>query len=149
MVMSPSRPSPPGRSGTRASIGRVLVVDDDDALRECLRIVLENAGYRVVCAGDGVSALALMHRETIGVVVLDLRLPQMDGYELRRRQLLEPALAKIPIVVLTGDTHASLGDDVPVLWKPFEIADLLKVVWACCLRGEAAEASTPDVRKKR
>jgi len=111
------------------------VVEDDEALRVSLRDVLEDAGYGVVCVRDGVEALAAMRREPICFVLLDMHLPTMDGAEFRRRQLADPALADVPVAVLTSDAHANLGDGVPVLWKPFDLDDLLRLVRACSAAG--------------
>jgi CheY-like chemotaxis protein len=122
----------------------VLVVEDDEALRVALRDVLEEAGYSVTCVRDGFEALGVMRREPICFVLLDMHLPTMDGHEFRRRQLDEPVLAEVPIAVLTSDSRASLGDDVPVLWKPFDLDDLLRVVRACCSAGRTS--LTPPAR---
>jgi CheY-like chemotaxis protein len=127
----------------------VLVVEEDSALRDALRDVLEDAGYGVVCVRDGVEAFATMRREPICFVLLDLHSPLMDGPEFRRRQLADPALAEVPLAVLTCDARASLGDDVPVLWKPFDIEDLLKVVRAFSAAGGVSRASAnPNGRRK-
>jgi CheY-like chemotaxis protein len=124
----------------------VLVVEDDDALRAALRDVLEEAGYGVVCVRDGVDALGVMRREPICFVLLDMHLPTMDGAEFRRHQLGDPALAVVPLAVLTSDARASLGDDVPVLWKPFDVDDLLRVVRACCAAGSVSWAPPARTR---
>ena len=138
----------PARSGTRLATGRVLVVENDDAMREALRDLLEDAGYGVVCARDGVEALAALRREAICFVLLDLHLPTMDGFELRRRQLEDPALASVPVAVLTSDAHGTLGDTVPVIWKPFAAEDLLKVVRACCARGDVTTPTVPPAAER-
>ena len=59
----------------------ILVVDDDKNTRRLLQAVLENANYTVTTAGDGEEALAVMDREHIDLVVLDVMMPRMDGYE--------------------------------------------------------------------
>ena len=146
--MPPSSTRPPaGRSGTRLATGRVLVVEDDEPLRIALRDVLEEAGYAVVCVRDGVEALGVMRREPICFVLLDMHLPTMDGEEFRRRQLEDPSLAEVPIAVLTSDARAGLGDDVPVLWKPFDLDDLLRVVRACCAAGEVSLSASARGRR--
>jgi CheY-like chemotaxis protein len=61
---------------------RILVVDDDDALRESLELVLAAEGYEVVGARDGASALAALEAAPVDVVLCDLRMPGMDGLEL-------------------------------------------------------------------
>ena len=125
------------------------MVEDDEALRVSLRDVLEDAGYGVTCVRDGVDALAVMRREPVCFVLLDMHLPTMDGAEFRRRQLADPALADVPIAVLTSDAHANLGDDVPVLWKPFDLDDLLRLVRACCAAGGVSGVDAARRRRQK
>jgi CheY-like chemotaxis protein len=119
--------APPRGSGTRAIVGRVLVVEDNDAMRDAFRDLLEDAGYVVRVARHGEEALAILRREPISVVVLDLRMPSMDGREFRRLQLDDPAIADVPIVVVTAERNAAL-DDLVVLRKPFDLDELLDEV---------------------
>ena len=85
-----------------ADAGYVLVVEDDDGVRELERRSLERAGWRVVEAIDGGAALAQMERETPRLVVLDLLMPNVDGFavveQLRRR----PAWRGVPVIVVTS-----------------------------------------------
>ena len=69
----------------RIKTPRILVVDDDDGVRYTLRSVLEDAGLDVVEASDGVEALAQLERETVHLVLTDLRMPSMNGLELLAR----------------------------------------------------------------
>ncbi len=81
----------------------VLVVDDQFTVRELQRSILEAAGYRVVTAGDGVAALQQLAADAdISLVVTDLEMPEMGGLELLRRVRGEPALASLPVVVVTS-----------------------------------------------
>ena len=81
----------------------VLVVDDDQDLRDALRQLLEEEGYRVICAEHGQAALAhLRGGLTPDAILLDLWMPVMDGWQLRRELELDPALSRIPIVLLTA-----------------------------------------------
>lgn len=110
----------------------VLVVDDDDGFQETLQALLEMEGYDVVVARDGQEALAKLEEITPAVILLDLMMPRMNGFdfaqELTRRGL-RPA---IPIVVLTADGRA--GQKVEQigaeghLGKPFDVNALLQVV---------------------
>ena len=79
---------------------RILVADDDKNTRRLLSAVLEGAGYTVFTAGDGREALALMDREHIDLVVLDIMMPNMDGYELTAT--LREANDNLPILMLTA-----------------------------------------------
>ncbi len=103
----------------RRAAGVILVVENNEDLREVLRELLEDAGFGVRCAADGVEALALLRSTAIALVLLDMHMPTMDGFEFRARQLAEPALAQIPVVVLTGDRHVAPGG-VEMVLKPFE-----------------------------
>lgn len=124
----------------RRAAGVILVVENNEDLREVLRELLEDAGFGVRCAADGVEALALLRSTAIALVLLDMHMPTMDGFEFRARQLAEPALAQIPVVVLTGDRHVAL-EGVEMMLKPFETEQLLQRVRSNVNR-EAAGASS-------
>lgn len=117
---------------------RVLIVDDDVAIRETVRFLLEDIGYEVSEAPDGMAALRRM-REGIGtlVVLLDMMMPRMDGASVLRTVADDPRLARrCAFIVTTADMGTvslpvkRLLDrlDVPVVYKPFDIYDLLVVV---------------------
>lgn len=78
----------------------ILVVDDDKNTRRLLQAVLENANYTVTTAGDGEEALAVMDREHIDLVVLDVMMPRMDGYEFT--SLLRSTNNELPILMVTA-----------------------------------------------
>lgn len=117
----------------------VLVVDDDDDIREGVRTILEEAGYATLEASNGREALELLrHGEvTPGLLLLDLMMPMMDGWQLQSRLREDPVLASLPIVIMTA--HAgmlravvSAQPAMPVLPKPLDIDQLLKVVATYC-----------------
>lgn len=92
----------------------VLVVDDDEDLLEVLRDVIESEGFSVLTARDGEAALELLRSGARPcLILLDLKMPGMDGREFRDRQLSDPRFASIPVVGFTG------------LWKGEEIAHRL------------------------
>lgn len=107
----------------------ILVVDDEPRAQILLRNLLEVVGYRVICAGNGPEALTAA-RQLPDVVLLDLMMPGMDGYEVCRRLRGDPALAAMPVIMLTAlDDRASRlrgleagADDF--LSKPFDSAEL-------------------------
>jgi CheY-like chemotaxis protein len=125
--------------------GRILVVDDDADNRETLADLLGIYGYQVITASNGKEALALLHGgERPCLILLDLRMPVMDGWEFRRRQLADPRLAGIPILVTTavapGTVEAeSLAIDV-YLPKPFDVDLLLDVIRRYCDPARAERA---------
>lgn len=108
-------PSPP----------RILVVDDNDALRENLAETLELEGYDVAVASDGTAALERLASEPPPqAVLLDLNMPGMDGRELLSRIRADPRLAGVRVVVTTGLSGTRTEADA-LLVKPFGVRDLL------------------------
>jgi two-component system KDP operon response regulator KdpE len=108
---------------------KVLVVDDEPPIRRFLRTSLSAEGYRVTEAEDGKSALAVLKRNAMDLVVLDLGLPGMDGFDVIRE--LRESRSTVPIIVLSvradeaGKVHAlDLGADDYVT-KPFGMDELL------------------------
>ncbi|MGA8891196.1 MAG: response regulator [Anaeromyxobacteraceae bacterium] len=80
----------------------ILVVDDDDDFREALCEVLSEAGYPVEQAGDGEAALRRVAAEAPGVVLLDLKMPVLDGWGVVERMRKDPRTAPIPILILSA-----------------------------------------------
>jgi CheY-like chemotaxis protein len=115
----------------------VLVVDDSPDLREALTFVLEAEGYTVAAARDGQEALACLRSEFLpGVILLDLSMPNMDGCAFRRRQLEDPRLARIPVVVCSGergarDTALQLGANGYIA-KPMDVDTVLQALDRVC-----------------
>jgi CheY-like chemotaxis protein len=93
----------------------ILVVEDDAAVRAAMAALLEGAGYRVACAANGRDALDYLRGARPPVLILlDLSMPVMDGWEFRRHQRHAPGLACIPVLLLSGESDlpehaASLG----------------------------------------
>jgi len=113
----------------------VLVVDDDQDIREALCDLLVDAGYRADSAANGKEALVyLATREAPCVILLDLMMPVMDGWEFRRRQQGDPRLCKIPVVVITasGKLGADSIDAERVLPKPLQIDHVLEAIHHYC-----------------
>jgi serine/threonine protein kinase len=98
---------------------QVLVVDDDPAARDSLRKLLEREGYTVATAADGREALARLRAFPLpDLILLDLLMPVMDGWEFLREQRHDPALASVPVVVISG-TDPAPGSGLPeFLRKP-------------------------------
>lgn len=110
--------------------GPVLVVDDDPAIRTTIADILGLEGYRVETAANGQEALDFVGRERPSVVVLDMRMPVMDGWTFARE--LKDRGMRLPIVVITAAQNArrwaeEIGADA-YLAKPFELTDLLETV---------------------
>jgi DNA-binding response OmpR family regulator len=123
-----------------ASRGHVLVVDDERAIRRLLRLYLTDAGFTVAEAPDGEAAIDQVRRGGIDLVLLDLMLPGMDGFEVCRR--LEE-ISSVPVIMITarGDeahrvTGLELGADDYVV-KPFSPAEVVARVRAVMRRVSA------------
>ncbi len=84
----------------------ILIIEDEGDIRHFIARVLELEGYRVLTAGDGPAGLALLHENEVDLVLLDLRLPGMDGWTILREIKGDQALATIPVVVLTAIAEA-------------------------------------------
>ena len=122
-------------SGERGGDG-VLVVDDDPDICEVIETVLELNGYRVITACDGADAL---ERLRAGVrpclILLDLMMPKMSGFEFREEQQRDPALRGIPVMILSGDGRAeakAVALGVEGMRKPVELGVLLEAVARWC-----------------
>ena len=81
---------------------RILVVDDDKEVVRLMRAYLEQAGYEVLIAYDGETALHILRRDKPDLVLLDLMLPDRDGWEVTRLVRSDPSLAQTPIIMLTA-----------------------------------------------
>ncbi len=132
-----------------ASPPRVLVVEDDEAVREGLVDLLAGGGYEVLSATQGEEALERLEEFRPEVVLLDLVMPVMDGLSFLAEKNQRPTLAGIPVVVMTayGDGAGALERDVDALVsKPFDARDVLRVVnhFARRGRGRLPQGASPS-----
>jgi len=88
---------------------RILVVEDQEDNRQILRDLLASAGYDMIEAWDGEAALKLAAAERPDLILMDIQLPVLDGYEAMRRLKADPALGAIPIIAITS--YALSGDE--------------------------------------
>ncbi len=128
----------------------ILVVEDNALLLEGIRDLLEVSGYRVLMAGDAVQALALLEHNHPDLIVSDIMMPGMDGYELYEQVRLRPDLLDTPFVFVTARGEKAdirrgkeLGAD-DYITKPFEEEDLLVVVRAKLARRQALKQQRED-----
>ncbi len=123
---------------------RVLVIEDDANILLSLEFVLEREGYEVRTATSGRHGLATMRRDRPDLVILDLMLPDLSGYEVCERARGEPELAKTPILILTAraqDAERQNGlqsGASEYLTKPFRVSDLIHRVAQLVQAGEAS-----------
>jgi DNA-binding response OmpR family regulator len=128
-----------------AAMTTILVVDDEPSIVELVRFTLEDADVRVVEASDGAEALILARRIKPDLVLLDVQMPRLDGFEVCRQLRREPAFARTPIIMLTAagqqaDRTRGLGAGADeYLTKPFSPLALLALV----------EALLPETRSWR
>lgn len=120
--------------------GPVLVVDDDGDIRESLMEAFEEHGYRVLGARDGEDAFAKIRQSPVPpcLIVLDLMMPNMDGWTFREEQRRRPNLAAIPVVVMSANRDvATLRfsrelEPVACLAKPLDVGTLLRIAKEHC-----------------
>jgi CheY-like chemotaxis protein len=146
--MTGDRPAEAGGRGDAVSGRRILVVDDNEDAAEALATLLSLAGDQTRTAFDGPSALDAARELCPDVVLLDIGLPGMDGYEVARQMRADPALSHATLVALTGwgseaDRRRSeeAGFDFH-LTKPVEIAHVNEVLRGAGRRSGCARRST-------
>ena len=88
---------------------RILVVEDQEDNRRIIRDLLAHAGFKVIEVGDGEKALTAAATDHPDIILMDIQLPLLDGYEATRRIKADPALRHIPIIVVTS--YALSGDE--------------------------------------
>ena len=118
----------------------ILVVEDDKNLRDTLSDALSLEGYEVVCAEHGEAALQYLRMGARPcLILLDLMMPVMDGWTLRREILKDESLADIPVVVMTAasQSYASTLESAAILYKPLAMDDVVGVVQEHCPGGPA------------
>ena len=133
----------------------VLIADDDVSIRRMLAVMLEKEGYRTSGACDGAETLEAMRASRVDLVLLDLMMPKVTGWDVLAERATVPDLGRIPVIIIT----AARGHDVAkipldttcaMLPKPFELDSLRALVKTCLQarlaatgRDEDAAASSP------
>lgn len=121
---------------------RILVVDDDDAIRALLLTVLRRRGYRVDTARNGVEALDRFGQCRYALLLLDLMMPRMSGYQVLRELDTWPADRRPCVIVLTaGNEPRNLSADLVsgTVRKPFDIELLFDMVVACLVTRDNSD----------
>lgn len=111
-------------------MNKILVIDDDKAINELIKINLELSGFDVICAFDGVRGFALAKQENPDLIILDVMMPEVDGYTVAKRIRENETIKNTPIIMLTALNmlqDKAKGYDIGIddyLTKPFEIEEL-------------------------
>src|SRR5579864_7683350 len=108
------------------TLARILIADDDASIRRLLIVSLRRRGYRVVEARNGREALAEMRSGHADLVLLDLMMPEVSGWDVLRERSTDPSLQRIPVIVITAtnERNAAAALLVPVdaiVAKPFDL----------------------------
>lgn len=114
---------------------RILVVDDEQDIRQLITLILQSSGYEVLCASGGVEALTMLEQFEIDMVILDIMMPEMDGWEVCRHIKSRPRTKDLSVLILTVRSQPLdrvIGLEVvhadAYLTKPFERHELLGTV---------------------
>ena len=132
-------------AASKASVARnrVLIIDDDDAVRDVFRRLLESAGFDVAEAAGGAAGLQRLRDDPfIGLVLLDLNMPDVDGPSVRRAQRADPQLNAIPTVVVTGSADRIVDEKLQAadyLHKPVSRERLLAAVRPYCSPAQGGQ----------
>lgn len=133
-------------------MNKILVIDDEQTINELIKVNLELAGYKVIQALDGIKGFALSKQELPSVIVLDIMMPEVDGFTVAQRIRQNPETKNIPILMLTALSQLSdkvKGFDIGVddyLVKPFEMEEL-KVRIRALLKRSRQIPETAAVRE--
>jgi CheY-like chemotaxis protein len=115
---------------------RILIVDDDAGIRLLLRTFLRRLGYRMLEAGNGRDALRKMRAGEADLVVMDLMMPEVSGWDVLDVRAADPSLRRIPVIVITATNLNAANESAAgkgigaVLAKPFDLDALRKAVTA-------------------
>ncbi|HUL45959.1 MAG TPA: Hpt domain-containing protein [Steroidobacteraceae bacterium] len=141
-------PAQPKERGDRRTFA--MVVDDSITVRRVTQRLLERNGMRVITARDGMDAVALLQENVPDIILLDIEMPRMDGYEVAAHVRNDPRLKDVPIIMVTsrvGEKHRARAIELGVddyLGKPYQEAQLLDAIAPLVERRRAAvrQAST-------
>jgi DNA-binding response OmpR family regulator len=105
---------------------KILLADDEEDIKIVLRMFLESRGYAVCTAYDGLDAIDQAKNEKPDVVLLDVMMPLLDGFEVCKKLKADPATAAIPVIMLSAASHAEMiqkglnAGAIDYMIKPFE-----------------------------
>lgn len=123
---------------------KILIIDDEWTIQLALQARLSAHGFSVQLASDGPSGLLAAQQYRPDVILLDLRMPDMDGFEVLRRLRSAPETSSIPVIILTANIHDSVKQQARsagaarFLTKPFESKDIINAILAATSKGVCA-----------
>jgi chemosensory pili system protein ChpA (sensor histidine kinase/response regulator) len=132
--LKPSRPVAPAEITASPALPTIMVVDDSLTVRKFTSRLLEREGYRVATAKDGVDALEQLKDTLPSVMLVDIEMPRMDGFDLTRNLRADPRTQQLPIIVISSRTaekhrtHAAQLGVNAFLGKPYPEAELLQLI---------------------
>jgi CheY-like chemotaxis protein len=128
-------------------MSRILLVEDDEPIRESMTELLSDEGYDVRCATNGEEAMSMLSKDDLPcLILLDLMMPKMDGFQFRKLQLSDGRLRSIPVVIMSayGDINKNKRKlrVQAYLKKPVDIEEVLEIVhqW-CALEPSPAQSN--------
>ncbi len=154
MTADRRRVPPEGGQLARQRLGRVLLVEDEQDVAELIRYNLTKEGYDVILSGNGNEALRLAREHRPDVLLLDIMVPQLNGWEVCRRIKKDSELAAIPVIMVSGRVEEGdkvLGFEVGAddyVTKPFSPRELIARIRAVLRRGRQADAKEKKANLK-
>ena len=146
-LSAPASDVVPGMPAAANQLPLVLVVDDSITVRRVTQRLLKREGFRVVMAADGLQALEVLQQERPSVVLTDIEMPRMDGFDLVRNIRSDAALKDLPVIMITSriaEKHRDYARALKVdhyLGKPYPEDELISLVRGYCHSGLAEESS--------
>jgi len=137
------------KKSNQPSRGKILVIEDDERARGLLRTRLESFGFEVMCADSGDQGLKLARQEKPSLIIVDIMLPNMNGYQICRLLKFDKRFENIPIIILTGlqqSKNFQTAEEVHAdsfLTKPYRAQELLETIEKL-LGKEKAEEKPPN-----
>lgn len=131
---------------------KILIIDDDTDTLELVSLVLQKQGYRIVTASNGKQGLREMRQESPDLILLDVMMPDMDGYEVARRLREDPRTAKVPVLMFTAKSQlhdkevgfqSGADDYLTKPTHPEELKAHIKELLARTEKSEPEQATPP------
>jgi DNA-binding response OmpR family regulator len=112
-------------------MNRILIVEDESSIQKLLKIKLSANGYEVILSDNGVQGLEMVEQMIPDMVILDIKMPVMSGWDFLKELRHNPKLKDIPVLLITGltsDQQIAEQTNLPCLFKPFKLEEMLYLV---------------------